>query len=410
MPTTTLVNTTLAANTLGARTDSGGGAVADLTAEESRLANATVTPGYLKPTNAFIVRPQASPNMTVRVGSGNAKEDHYIVGGVSAGQGNYCLRLDVATQNITISAAEASQTRTDEIYLVVRDTAYDSSALVLPQLAYRKGDAGGAIPGPDATWKAWALLARVPVAAGATSISSVTDMRFTAGVPEGLLANLRTNFVPRPGTISTGDLLLGNGSTNSVDRLPRGSRSNVLRVNSDLSVGWSDLGVSTFRYMQANEGNNTTSFIDVGRDQGYDPGNDIQRAFVFNPVANSRYIVEVFLVVDMSNTGTNSRLKLVWGIGGTLDWMWSLIAPSYGSTANPTGDVDYRAFGTGAVGGNTQVTVGTGDSNTDGIRIQGQVINSGSGSGTLGLQYACETSGQTAYIQKNSYMRITRIA
>ncbi|MFB9383252.1 hypothetical protein ACFFTK_08885 [Pseudonocardia petroleophila] len=145
--------------------------------------SATYGEGYLTPTTAFRVTAQSSPDMTVKVGSGTSKADYYVVAGEAAGQGNYVVRLDVASQNVTIAAADASQARVDEIYLVVRDSVYDASARALPQIGYRRGDVGGASPGPDSAWKASALLARVAVAAATTSITSanITDLRAKGG-------------------------------------------------------------------------------------------------------------------------------------------------------------------------------------------------------------------------------------
>src|SRR6476646_2652898 len=179
MATTSYTDSTFSANIIGARTDTTGAAVTDTTAEEARLLASMLSQGYLTPSNAFVVAAQASPNMTVKVGSGTAKTDYYAVSGTVAGQGNYIVRLDAASQNVTISAADASQVRTDEIYLVVRDNLYDTSSRALPQIGYRAGTLGGANPGPDATWKAYVLLARITVAAGATSITSgnITDQR-----------------------------------------------------------------------------------------------------------------------------------------------------------------------------------------------------------------------------------------
>ncbi len=187
MPTTTYVTSTFAARNIGARTDGAGAAVADLAAEEDRLINAILSEGKLE-ANAFQVRAQAIPDMTVRVGSGAAKVDHYVVAGDVAGQEPYLVRLDVSVQNLTIEASDASQTRTDEIWLVVRDNAYDASARALPQLAVRKGDLGGANPGPDSAWKAAALLARITVAAGVTTIqtAAISDQRATAALLSSL--------------------------------------------------------------------------------------------------------------------------------------------------------------------------------------------------------------------------------
>lgn len=182
MPTTTTTDTTMSVAAVGSRTDSSGSAATDFTAEEARLPNIFWEQGYIEPANAFKVQAQASPDMTVKVGSGTSKVDHYLVEGTASGQGNYLVRLDVSSVNVTIGAADASQPRTDEIYLYVADNAYDASSRVLPRLGYRKGDLGGAAPGPDSNWDAYVLLATVDVAAGVTTItnSDITDERAEA--------------------------------------------------------------------------------------------------------------------------------------------------------------------------------------------------------------------------------------
>jgi hypothetical protein len=178
MPTTTYQDTTVAVSAVGARTDAAGAAVTDYTAEEARLFQSIATPGWVT-TGAFLVAQQTVPAMSVKVGSGTAKADLYIVGGTVAGQGNYLARLDVTSVTVTIGAADVSQPRTDEIYLVVLDNTYDSTARGLPRIGYRKGDLGGANPGPDTAWKASVLLARVAVAANASTIvaANITDLR-----------------------------------------------------------------------------------------------------------------------------------------------------------------------------------------------------------------------------------------
>lgn len=236
MPTTTLVDSTFAAATLGARTDNAGVAVADTTAEEARLIVSMFNAGYVTPATSFVVAAQASPNMTVKVGSGIAKTDHYILSGTVAGQGNYIVRLDVASQNVTITAADVSQTRTDEIYLVVQDTAYDVSSRVLPRIGYRKGDLGGANPGPDTAWKASALLARVTVPAAATSITSgnISDQRVQGTLIPGV-ANT-SSFVLKSVFAAKGDLLAGTGS-GSLTRLGTSLDGRVLMGDTSQATG-----------------------------------------------------------------------------------------------------------------------------------------------------------------------------
>lgn len=181
MPTTSLTDSTFAVSAIGGRTNAAGVAVADYTAEEARFASQILTEGYLT-TGAFAVTPQTVAAMSVKVGSGTAKADYYVVDGDVGGQGRYVVRLDATSQTVTVPAADASQTRTDEVYLVVRDTVYDASSRALPTIGYRKGDLGGANPGPDAAWRASVLLARIVVAAGAQTIATVSDQRTAAAV------------------------------------------------------------------------------------------------------------------------------------------------------------------------------------------------------------------------------------
>lgn len=179
MPTTTYLDSTFAVCAIGDRTDTAGASVTDYTAEESRFAAQILNPGYLEPVNSFAVRQQVSPAMSVRVGSDVAKADYYVVAGTVGGQGNYIVRLDTAAVTVTVPAADASQQRTDEVYLLVRDDTYDASSRSLPQLGYRRGDLGGAAPGPDAAWEAFVLLAsvNVPAATSTVTTSLITDSR-----------------------------------------------------------------------------------------------------------------------------------------------------------------------------------------------------------------------------------------
>ncbi len=250
-PVTTLVDSTFSASILGARTDNAGAAVTDTTAEEARLLSQLLTSGYITPAAAFQVTAQTSPNMTVRVGSLTTKADYYVLSGTAAGQGNYVVRLDVASQNVTITAADASQTRTDEIYLVVQDNAYDSSSRVLPRIGYRKGDLGGANPGPDAAWTAYALLARVTVAATVTTITNanISDQRAQTSIASGIVSG---SMIAKSLLTTKGDLIAASGSATPV-RVGVGTAGQVLTPNSGATAGvnWADpdwvlLGGNTF--------------------------------------------------------------------------------------------------------------------------------------------------------------------
>jgi microcystin-dependent protein len=182
VPSTSYIDFAHSVAGIANRTDAAGAAVLDISAEELRLA----LPGYSEgaaSSDAFLV--QAGSGMGLTVGSGAARADRFVVAGQVAGQADYTVRLDAAPVAVTVPAADASQARTDEVYLVVADAAYDAGALSLPRLGYRRGDAGGGAPGPDGAWKASALLAAVAVPAGATSIAAgdVTDARAFAHAP-----------------------------------------------------------------------------------------------------------------------------------------------------------------------------------------------------------------------------------
>jgi hypothetical protein len=188
MPTTSYVDFTAAARGIGARTDNVGAAVNDMSAEEDRLIHTILTEGVLS-ADAFEVTATGGMNLTV--GSGSAKTDLACLIGTASGQGPYLVRLEAATLAVVVPAADGAQARTDEVYLIVADAPYDSGAVSLPRIGYRKGDAGGGAPGPDAAWKAHLLLASVAVPAGDTNISSpagqVTDERVLATFVEALI-------------------------------------------------------------------------------------------------------------------------------------------------------------------------------------------------------------------------------
>jgi len=234
MPTTTITESTFSASNIGARTDSAGSAVTDTTAEESRLLATILGGGYITPTGAFQVTAQSTPNMTVKVGSGTTKTDYYVVPGTASGQGNYVVRLDTTSQNITIAAAGASQTRIDEIYLVVYDNAYDTTARALPRFGYRQGDLGGGNPGPDATWKAYVLLARITVAANVTSITNgvISDQRSAAA----LVTGLGGNYVVKSLFTTKGDLVVATAS-GAVARQGVGSDTQIIKADSTQANG-----------------------------------------------------------------------------------------------------------------------------------------------------------------------------
>lgn len=184
MPTTTYVDATMGASVIGARTDNAGTPVIDLSAEEARYSNLMLGEGYVKPTNAFVPVAGAGATMNTIFGSGSAKADYYLVAGDLSGQGNYLVRLASATETVTLDAADGSNPRIDEVYLVVHDNAYDASSRALPRFGYRKGDAAASpsAPGADSSWDAEVLLLTIQVPTSAADIlaCTLTDERLGA--------------------------------------------------------------------------------------------------------------------------------------------------------------------------------------------------------------------------------------
>jgi hypothetical protein len=392
VPTTSYTAVTSAASILGSRTDAAGGAVTDTTAEEARLGNILLSQGYIQPTNAWVVAPQASPNMTVKVGSGTAKADHYAVVGQVAGQGNYIARLDVTSQNVTITAADASQTRTDEVWLVVRDNAYDSSARVLPQIGYRQGDLGGANPGPDATWKAAVLLARVTVPAAATSITAgqISDQRSAASLNSALTtANvLKSLFTTK------GDLAVATGASTPA-RLGVGTDGDRLTADSAQASGlrWSSVGETQVRYLLVDDQANTTS----------EPiGNGTPNEFTFTVAASARYAVECFIPYGCSAA---DDLRLEWSAypsGTTISWAsWGV--PS--SIASQIGSID-----TGIVAEGVFLTVAGNDNPgpVDGSCRPTATVLVGGTPGVITMSFRAANSGLVT-IRAGAWMKITRL-
>lgn len=171
MATTTYDDNAFSVRAIASRTNSGGTPVTDITAEEDRLAVAMLTPGWLIEEESFLVKDGLAGTWTVTVGSDGSRADYYIVEGEDTGQGNYLVRLAAKT-TVTTTAANPTLNRYDEIYLVVEDDAYDTNGRSLARIAVRTGDAAvsPSLPGADAGWSAYELLATIYVPAGAADI------------------------------------------------------------------------------------------------------------------------------------------------------------------------------------------------------------------------------------------------
>src|SRR5690554_2013293 len=193
----------VAAYVLQGRTD-GSGVEAEgehVDGQDLRLLSQFLTAG-VKDAAAFQVRErQAGATMSVDVGSGTVG-DVAVIAGADPLQGNYIVGWPEAVTNVAIGAADLSNPRIDEIYLVVQDHTYDhNGANIVPRLAVRDGTPSSSPtpPGPDASWKAYLLLATVDVGAGVTEIEDgdITDERQIVELADDIVAtdSIRTAAV-----------------------------------------------------------------------------------------------------------------------------------------------------------------------------------------------------------------------
>lgn len=243
MPSTTYTDFDHGLREIQGRTDSAGTDIIDMPLVEDRMIHAILTEGFLT-ADAFVVEADSPASMDVIVGSGTANADVYVVEGDDAGQWPYTVQLQATTVTVTLDAADASDARTDEIWLVVQDKNHDASGNGLARVAYRKGDAGGGAPGADSSWKAAVLLASVAVGAGVTEVtdSDITDERAAAA----LIDTLQDSF--------TGSLVVKNSAeAASFDTGGAGAWEDALTV--DLTVpswsGWDIDVLTTFEHIGA---------------------------------------------------------------------------------------------------------------------------------------------------------------
>lgn len=165
--------------TISGRTDAAGDdeAVHDVNAGDVRLVASAFTQGAVTE-DAFVLA--VDSGMDLLLGSGTVGHDVYCVEGE---RWNYLVSLESAGVTVSVPASDAQQ-RTDEVYLVVLHDQFDSSGLALARIGYRRGDAGGGAPGPDAGWDACALLHQVTVPGSASEIvaEDLSDQRVSAGL------------------------------------------------------------------------------------------------------------------------------------------------------------------------------------------------------------------------------------
>lgn len=150
-------------------------------------------------TSDLAVTANGTPNMSVNIAAGGA----FIRNTESANGGAYHLWND-ATLNLAIAAADATNARRDLVIAQVRDAAY-SGASNDARIIVVTGTPAASPSDPSLSSYPNALvLARVAVAAGATSITSgnITDLRTLANVrselPVVASTTARDQFIPSP--------------------------------------------------------------------------------------------------------------------------------------------------------------------------------------------------------------------
>jgi Phage tail fibre repeat len=185
MPTT-YFDPTMKAAYLQSRTNAAGAATTDVDGEEMRLFHSLLSAGVFA-ANDYKVAPGAG--LSVAVGSGSPRHDVAVIQGTADGQGRYLVRLE-ATTTVALPAADLTNPRIDEIYVVVVDHAFDAGGITKARLALRTGTAAASpvAPGPDPAWKAALKLATVNVATGATSVTAgqITDARAVSKILAGI--------------------------------------------------------------------------------------------------------------------------------------------------------------------------------------------------------------------------------
>lgn len=187
----------VAVHTLQGRTDETGTAATDVDGQDLRISSDFLTQGIGNRLDGYQVLAQSpTPAMAVDVGSGTIGDIAHL-DGTDPQQGDYIVSWPDATTEVTVPAADASDPRIDEIYLVVEDNQFDLSGRTLARLALRDGTpaATPTAPGPDSAWTAFVLLAEVLVGAGVTEITNtdITDQRVYTNITLGGSARLNVD-------------------------------------------------------------------------------------------------------------------------------------------------------------------------------------------------------------------------
>lgn len=168
---------------IGGRTNSSGTAQVDFDQEEMRLPLTAMRRRgrtenlitHLPNLDAFQVRENTGFDMNVKVGSGTASADGYILKGTAAGQGSYLVMLDETTKTVSVPAADASLITAYGVYLFVNDESYSGTAgsayAEVTVLAGTPHASAPTVPSASVSWLASALLWSFWLPGAATAVT-----------------------------------------------------------------------------------------------------------------------------------------------------------------------------------------------------------------------------------------------
>lgn len=192
------------------------------TARAARILGLVLTEGVADvPAGGWQVQEQASPNMTVRVGSGTAYDVAYVKGDANVGQGLYAIRntqsyVGSGNTDLTVSPGDATHPRHDLVVLRMYDDAEDSSGQTEALVEIVEGSPA-ASPVDPSTPDTAIVLGRLVVAANentAITTADITDLRTQASVQTPLTQDLEDRIVLQEGRLIATQS--GDGTSNTI--------------------------------------------------------------------------------------------------------------------------------------------------------------------------------------------------
>lgn len=215
--------------------------------------------GVTGPTDLKVTQ-NGTPNMSVLVAAGSA----LIRGTQSALQGVYSASND-ASLNVSISAANATNPRRDLIILQVRDANYSGADRDARITVVTGTPAASPVDPSLSSFPNALVLARVAVAANATSITNanITDLRLAAGgwnQPRGALVN-RMLSTSQTG-ISGGTDITGSSVTGTTEA------NRLIKVSAKLPVRQRTAPGAAILYVVYNGSIlDSSGFVSLGTDE-----------------------------------------------------------------------------------------------------------------------------------------------